>query len=161
MLAVIEKFHFCNVFQWERNGLRSVNFSERSFIFAKAAWEISYRRLWMITYFMVIFSETFILDYVRRRLSVETNKNHINQEVCWASLCIPISLYIAFPMKIKQRTGEWFAREHIDVNHRITPKQTNARRIHEEIDEHEAIVTPTRIHRHTITNSLYSRNVCD
>ena len=64
-------------------------------------------------------------------------------------------------MKIKQRTGEWFAREHIDVNHRITPKQTYARRIHEEIDEHEAIVTPTRIHRHTQTNSLYSRNVCD
>ena len=66
-------------------------------------------------------------------------------------------------MKIKQRTGEWFAREHIDVNHRITRKQTNARRIQEEMDEHEAIVTPTRIthNRHTITNSLYSRNVCD
>ena len=51
-------------------------------------------------------------------------------------------------MKIKQRTGEWFAREHIDVNHRITRKQTNARRIHEEMDEDEAIVTPTYTQTH-------------
>ena len=51
-------------------------------------------------------------------------------------------------MKIKQRTGEWFAREHIDVNHRITRKQTNARRIQEEMDEHEAIVTPTYTQTH-------------
>ena len=60
-------------------------------------------------------------------------------------------------MKIKQRTGEWFAREHIDVNHRITRKQTNARRIHEEMDEDEAIVTPTYTQTH---NNKLTRGMC-
>ena len=62
-------------------------------------------------------------------------------------------------MKIKQRTGEWFAREHIDVNHRITPKQTYARRIHEEIDEHEVIVTP-HIYTDTQSQTHFTRGMC-
>ena len=130
VVGKIEIYHFCNVFQGERNGLRCVNFSERSTMFVKVAWKISYQRLWMITKF---YGNCYwnIHPGLKRRLSVVTNKHYINQEVCWASFCIPISLYIAFHMKIKQRTGEWFAREHIDVNHRITPKQTYARRIHE------------------------------